>query len=305
MTAMCLAFCLVPAGAYAQAPNGAAVRRVPSEAAVRQASSESAVRRAPSEAAVRQAPSESAVRQVPSAGVAPPAQATVPLAVLQGRKALAAKDFVAARDLFRAYLNTHPRQLAAELGLADAELGLHEYQAAELRYRSIVAAEPTLWAAHENLVIVEAALGRWEEFDRERAFLHQARQANLHGLSRRDSDVIEALAIEGKSGPQRWIARDYFEPAGRTGERYTFERFSPAGRVLAVVSLENEGALDALANHDNAVAIGTASVPGDASAPLVLDWVSGSAHGILAHYAHEPTYEQLRLALIRWARTQP
>ena len=91
------------------------------------------------------------------------AQKPVPSELLPARKALAAKQYLQAEALFAVYLKTHPDSIDAEEGIGDAKLGLHEYEAAELQYRAVVAAQPEFWIAHKNLVIVEAALGRWDE----------------------------------------------------------------------------------------------------------------------------------------------
>lgn len=103
-------------------------------------------------------------------------QRAVPPAILAGRKALEAKDYQHAEEIFSAYVKDHPGNIDGEEGVGDAELGLQEYEAAELQYRAVVAVQPEFWLAHKNLVIVEAALRRWGEFDRERALLRGARE---------------------------------------------------------------------------------------------------------------------------------
>src|SRR6202789_4314105 len=129
------------------------------------------------------------------------AQRAIPPELLAARKALAAKHDQRAEELFAAYAKTHPGNIDGEEGIGDAELGLHEYEAAELQYRSVVAAQPEFWIAHKNLVIVEAALGRWGEFDRERALLRGARERGAPGISTRESDVIDSLEVHG----EHWI----------------------------------------------------------------------------------------------------
>ena len=62
--------------------------------------------------------------------------------LVAGKRALAAKDFVRAKGIFADYLAAHPGDVQGELGLADAELGLHEYETAELEYSKAVAAQP-------------------------------------------------------------------------------------------------------------------------------------------------------------------
>lgn len=219
-------------------------------------------------------------------------------ALVAGKRALASRQFARAKTIFAAYVRTHAGDVQGELGLADAELGLHEYEAAETMYRRIVAAQPLLWAAHKNLVIVEAALGRWEDFDGERAVLRAARERHAGGIASHESDVIDVIAMHG----QRWIVRDYFEPLGRFRSRYNFERFTADGRVLAYVSLESANALrDELKGGDVVVGVASKSVEPDGFA---LDWYDGKAHGTIAKYATEPKYEKVRADFLRWLRMQ-
>lgn len=215
------------------------------------------------------------------------------------RQALAAKQYARAKELYRGYLHAHPESVDGELGLADAELGLREYEAAELDYRRVVAAQPQLWVAHKNLVIVEAKLGRWNEFDRERDVLRAARERGAPGITTRESDVIDTFDVNGS----RWIVREYFEPVGRSQARYNFERFSPDGRVEEYVSLEpTTAAQAALKPGDEHVGAETAT-PVPSSAEYSLNWYSGRGHGTIARYPKgEPSYERVRADLMRWLR---
>jgi tetratricopeptide (TPR) repeat protein len=227
-----------------------------------------------------------------SAQTPPPAQ--TPL--VEGKRALASKDFAHAKTVFTAYLQTHPADIQGQLGLADAELGLHEYETAEAGYRKVVAAQPLLWAAHKNLIIDEAALGRWEDFDGERKVLRAARERHAAGIDTHESDVIDVITVRG----ERWIVRDYFEPLGRARSRYNFERFSPEGRVVAYVSLESADAFrDQLKSGDVVVGIAPKGADPDGFA---LDWYNGKSHGAIAKYATEPKYEKVRADFLKWAR---
>jgi tetratricopeptide (TPR) repeat protein len=238
---------------------------------------------------------------LPAQTIAP--ASSQPPEIVAGKQALSTKHFAEAKKMFAGYLKAHPNNVEGELGLADAELGLGEYETAELRYREVVATVPTLWAAHKNLVIVEAALGRWDEFDRERDILRRAKQSHAAGISPRDSDVIDVLHLAAsKSHPaERWIVRDYFEPEGRTQAVYNFEQFSADGKIHAFVSLESAKAVASLKVGDEAVAVGPASqapVDGD----FALDWYDGKSHGTIAKYAQQPTYEAVRSDFLRWAK---
>jgi hypothetical protein len=229
------------------------------------------------------------------------AQTVVPKELVEARQAVAQKNFTHARELYEAYLQAHPGNIDAELGIGDVELGLHQYETAELQYRKVVAHQPELWLAHKNLVIVEAALGRWEEFDRERAVLRAARQRNAPGISARESDVIDSFDIHG----QHWIVREYYEPVGRSLTRYNFELFSPEGRVQEYISLESaNAAAQALTQEGSSVRIGI-----DAPSPVIqdfaLNWYTGKAHGTIAQYPRgEPSYEAVRAAVRGWLRIQ-
>ncbi len=220
--------------------------------------------------------------------------------IVAGKRALAAKQFLEAKNIFAAEAKLHPENIEAQLGLGDAELGLQEDEAAELQYRKVVAIQPELWQAHKNLVIVEAALGRWEEFDRERTVLRMARQRNAPGISSRESDVIDGFTVHG----ERWIVREYFEPVGRSQTRYNFEHFSQAGRVEEYISLESEQAAKTV-TPGGAVAIGDQAKQPQQDAAFALDWYTGKAHGTIKSYgAHEPEYEQVRAAVMQRLRQQ-
>lgn len=223
------------------------------------------------------------------------------------RQELAARHYARAKELYRAYLHTHPNSVDAELGVADTELALHEYESAEIDYRHIVAAQPQLWVAHKNLVIVEAELGRWSEFDRERAVLRAARERGAAGISARESDIIDSFEVPVHGKPERWIVREYFEPVGRSQARYNFERFSPEGRAEEYVSLEPTAAAEAaLKPGDVHIGAETHTAPHAAAGEFSLNWYSGKGHGMIAKYPRgEPTYERARADLIRWLRRKP
>jgi tetratricopeptide (TPR) repeat protein len=218
------------------------------------------------------------------------------------RQALAGKKYTLALDLYRNYLRVHPQSVDAELGVADAELGLREYETAELDYRRVVAAQPQLWAAHKNLVIIEAELGRWGEFERERAVLRAARERGAPGISARESDVIDSFEVNG----HRWIAREYFEPVGRSQARYNFERFSPEGRAEEYVSLEPTAAAKAaLKPGDVHIGANPEPAPRANNDEFSLNWYTGKGHGTIARYPKgEPAYQHVRANLIHWLRSK-
>jgi tetratricopeptide (TPR) repeat protein len=228
------------------------------------------------------------------------AQTAAPVSLAEAKQELAAKHYAQAKELFAAYAKVHPESVDAEMGMGDAEIALHEYQSAELTYRSAVAKQPEMWRAHKNLVIIEAKLGRWEEFHRERALLRAARERAAEGISARESDVIDSFDVRG----QHWIVREYYLPVGRSLTRYNFESFGADGRVKEYISLES------------AEAAKTATVEGDvlrsdeqarqeSMKDFALDWYTGAAHGTIRSYpAGEPKYEMVRADVIHWLRGQ-
>src|SRR6185437_12437829 len=230
--------------------------------------------------------------------VAPATQAGLSAA----RQELAAKHYARAKELYRDYLRAHPGSVDAQFGLADAELGLREFEAAEWDFRKVVAAQPQNWVAHKNLVIVEAELGRWDEFERERAVLRAARERGAAGISARESDVIDSFEVNG----HRWIVREYYEPVGRSQTRYNFERFSPEGHAEEYISLEPTAAAEAaLKPGDVHIGAETQSLPPSAAGEFSLNWYSTKGHGTIARYPKgEPTYARARTDLLHWLHRQ-
>ncbi len=241
------------------------------------------------------------IRQAASA-VPSGSQRPVPAEIAAARQALAARQYQRAEEMFADFERSHPGNIDAEEGIGDAELGMHQYLAAEIQYRRVVAAEPEFWVAHKNLVIVEAALGRWSEFDRERTLLRDARERGAPGISARESDVIDSFQFH----QEHWIVREYFEPVGRSLTRYNFEYFGPDGRVREYVSLESaEGARQALVRSPNVV-IGADPTRAPAIKDFALNYYTLKSHGTIKLYPQgEPSYERVRADLIRWLRTHP
>ncbi len=219
------------------------------------------------------------------------------------RQELAAKHYARAKELYRAYLHAHPGNVDAQFGVADAELGLREFEAAEWDFRRVVAVQPQNWVAHKNLVIIEAELGRWDEFERERAVLRAARERGAPGISARESDVIDTFEVNG----HRWIVREYFEPVGRSQARYNFERFSPEGHAEEYISLEPTAAAEAaLKPGDVHIGAEPEPAPHFATGEFSLNWYSAKGHGTITRYPKgEPKYERVRADLLRWLRQKP
>ena len=214
-----------------------------------------------------------------------------------GKRDLAQGDYVHAKQWFTEQLHVHPDDVNMKLGLAEAELGLDHYETAETYLREITAARPELWQAHKNLIVTEAALGRWEDFDSERTVLRLARQRGAPGISAHESDVIDGFTVHG----ERWIVREYFEPFGRSQSRYNFEHFSSDGKAQEYISLD---AADPFAAPSDAVIIGTPNTVPTAK-KFTLNWLNGHGHGTMKSFgAHEPSYEVVRADVLRWLRSR-
>lgn len=231
-----------------------------------------------------------------SASPAPPAD------LATARQELAAKHYTHAKELYQVYLHAHPQSVDAQFGVADAELALHEFEAAEWDFRKVVAAQPQNWVAHKNLVIIEAELGRWDEFEREREVLRAARERGAPGISARESDVIDSFEVNG----HRWIVREYYEPVGRSQTRYNFERFSPEGRVEEYISLEPTAAAEAALKPGDVQVGADQAAPRTTTGEFSLNWYSGKGHGTIARYPKgEPSYERVRADLRHWLQKAP
>ncbi len=226
------------------------------------------------------------------------AQQIAPNSLAAAKLALGNHQFATARQIYQGFLKSHPGSGEAQLGIADSELALHNYEAAELDYRALVAAQPQLWLAHKNLVIVEAALGRWSEFDRERTLLRDARKRGAAGIATHESDVIDTFDVRGK----HWIVREYDDLAGRSLTRYNFEQFGTEGRVHEYISLESASAARQALQPQDLVVGGEQKSP-EPIHDFALNFYTGKTHGTIARYPdREPDYETVRSAVLRWLR---
>lgn len=228
---------------------------------------------------------------------APLPQPTLPPALVTARGALEDHDALKAKALYEAYAKDHPKDARGPKGVGDAELMLHEYEAAEMSFRQAVMIDPSLWTAHKALVLVEAKLGRWEDFENERQILKSARERGADNLSPRESDLIDSFEIAG----QQWLVREYFVPVGRSETRYNFEHFTAQGKVEEYISLEVADAAKAALSRDPQVKIGKDSQGMNAHG-YALNWYTGSGHGTVRRYASEPPYRALRAEVMRWLK---
>lgn len=181
------------------------------------------------------APTAEAARQAPAGSLGTP---RLPDPLQVGKAALARSDFADAKAFFTQYLEEDPNNPEALLGEGNAELGLKNYDAAKARYQQGIAVKPTLWAAHENMLIVYAALGDWKAFDTERAAIATARAAHAPGLPPEMGFTIDLLEVNGK----RFIVREFDPPLGTFHVRYSFVHFGPDHKPQTWLSCESDDA---------------------------------------------------------------
>jgi len=227
------------------------------------------------------------------------AQTPTPPALVAAREALAAKNYEEAQRLFSDYAGKHPQDARAPLGLGNVALAEHRYEDAELVLRHAVMLQPDLWPAHKDLVLVEAKLGRWEEFERERALLRNARERGADNITAKESDLIDSFEIAGKL----WLVREYYVPVGRSEARYNFEHFTPEGRVAEYISLEPAGAANSALSRNEQVTIGKDAAPAHLNGELALNWYTGQGHGTVRRYKAEPSYRKLRADVMAYLRS--
>lgn len=228
------------------------------------------------------------------------AQTPIPRELAEARQAIAAKNYARAHELYAAYAAKHPDNAAAQLGVGESEIGLHQYEAAEYDLRRAVDLDPELWVAHKDLVLVEAKLHRWEDFDRERKLLRDARLRGAANITATESDLIDSFDVKG----QEWLVREYFVPVGRSETRYNFEHFAPSGRAEEYISLEPAAAAQAALSREQQVPIGRDKPLAPRTTDWALNWYTGHGHGTIRHYAAEPGYEKVRADVVRWLESR-
>jgi tetratricopeptide (TPR) repeat protein len=138
-----------------------------------------------------------------------------------GKAALAQRDFQRAEAYFAVYRRDHPSSTQTDFYSGEAALGLRQYDTAAEAFQRVIAKQPSLWAAHKNLVIAYAAQGKWPEFDEQRKILDEARNRGALGVSPQDADIIDVLYIDSEP----YIVRAFATPEGRTRAHYNVSHF--------------------------------------------------------------------------------
>jgi tetratricopeptide (TPR) repeat protein len=226
----------------------------------------------------------------------PPAEATPPDPLSQGRKALQKNDYATAQTFFETYLKSDPNNAEALDLEGVAYLGLKRYEDAERSYLAALKLDPARWTTHKNLVVAYATLGKWKEFDEERALVEEARAKGTPGLGPRDVDVIDVFYIAS----ERYIVRSYAELNGRFKARYNFAHFAPDGKLDSWILCESDD-VDQTAfakAHPTEAAAGQRSFSLDSYTARKLSEDGKTytqTHGTIKFYPDgEPSYETVR-----------
>jgi hypothetical protein len=243
-----------------------------------------------------------ALAQTPSTqSVTPAAQPAAADPLEPGKQALNNGDYAGAHQFFTAYVKDNPNSADALYLAGNASLGLKQYDDAAQSYLAAIKLQPSLWAAHKNLVIVYAAQEKWTEFDQERARLLEARTNGEPGLSNRDADVIDVLYV----GPERYIVRSFAELNGRFKARYNIMHFGPNGKPDFWILCESDDVDQVFfaKAHPKEAAAGQRSFSLDsytAPKPTADGKSYTQTHGTIKFYPDgEPSYETVRVDVLR------
>lgn len=221
-----------------------------------------------------------------------------PMAV--GKAALSRQDFVAAYDFFSGFRAENPSDKVAIFFEGNAALGLGRLAEAESCYEAALALDPRLWTAHENLIQVYARLGRWSDFDSERALLHQARLTHQPGIPERGTGAIDLFMV----GSRRFVVHEYDPPDGRFHAKYNFAELDPQGKLVGWISYESDD-IDQISfakNHPKEAAAGGRAYSLDSYTPKTVTANGGftQTHGTIKLFPDgELPYEEIRAEVMR------
>jgi tetratricopeptide (TPR) repeat protein len=240
------------------------------------------------------APAKSQTAPAPGKADAAP-QTAEPDSLDSAKQALGKGDYASAEKLLTAYVKENPGDADALYLQGNAFLGLKQYDAAAQSYLAAVKAQPSLWAAHKNMVIAYAAQEKWKEFDQERALLKDARAKGESGLNANDVDVIDVLYV----GDDRYIVRAFAQLGGRFNNRYTFMHFGPDNKPDYWIACESDDVdqITFAKAHPKEAAAGQRSFSLDSyTGPKpTADGGSTRTHGTIKFYPDgEPSYETVR-----------
>jgi tetratricopeptide (TPR) repeat protein len=210
-----------------------------------------------------------------------------PLAV--GVAALQHGDYAGAKTFFTNFLAGSPNDLDARLFLGAANLSLKDYPSAIQDFRAVIAAKPTDWAAHQDLVLADALTLNWFDFDKERALLQAARDTNAPGIDKPGSDLIDKLQV----GSKTYQVLSFYNLTGHFHARYVIVHFGEENKPTDYIECESDDVDQAFfkEKHPDLAAAGKRS--------FSLDFYSNEGNGqmqaLIKFYPDgEPTYETVR-----------
>jgi len=230
-----------------------------------------------------------------------------------GLKYLEHGDSEAAFESFRSVLTTYPNDLSVLRFTAAAAMAAGQNEQALVLFQRALAQNPhNPWTMRNAVIILEARLGRWADFDRDVAALRSAKRNGMdHGLDGSTGFVID----EFYAGGGKVQGTIYPLQAGRYHTLYRF--LLPQGWPLVLPAQSSTAAAAAarctgpdfqphfdtesgdVDQAEFAKAHPDKAAKGDRS--YMLDaYSSPCTQGLLAFYPDgEPTYEKARADVIR------
>jgi hypothetical protein len=214
-----------------------------------------------------------------------------PLAV--GKGAMHHGDYESAHKFFSEYLRDNPDDSEAVFYLGGSELGLKNFSAAAADFQRVIAQMPNQWSAHSNLALAYAQSGDWAAFDKERAVIKAARDANSPGVDKDGFDLIDIVTF----GDKMYQVRYFYKLHGQYNTRYVFLHFGADGRADNYFQCESDDADQGMfaAEHKEQAKAGERRF----SLDTYTAGPNGMSQGLIKFYDGEPTYETVRTDVLK------
>ena len=183
------------------------------------------------------------LQNAPPAQIAQPAQAAQPqqdgqpLQLRQGEAALHAGHPQQALTLFQQALAADPRDAAANLLAAAAEIALYQPADAVRYAEKAQAIEPENWKVHTTLVTAYAMAGDPAHRDQERAILRQAHNNPALPDARQSSGFLLDMF---RAGRYQADAVEYFKPLGTYNTYFRFLIRNAAGARVWTIEINSD-----------------------------------------------------------------
>ncbi len=180
------------------------------------------------------------LQNAPPAQVAQPAQAPQPQQpsqLQQGEAALRANQPQQALTLFQQAIAADPRDAAANLLAAAAEIALYQPADAVRYAEKAQALEPENWKVHTTLVTAYAMAGDTSHRDQERAILRQAHSNPALPDARQTSGF---LLDRFRAGRYQADVVEYFKPLGTYNTYFRFLIRNAAGARVWTIEINSD-----------------------------------------------------------------